>query len=665
MSRLRILVAAAVFVGPMFLAMASNAAETAESELAPSGAAVPAVGDLVDDYVERYLTTFPSRATAAGDHRFDRELENPSAVRVEDWIEFNEQTESMLAPLVGASAAAAGTGWVKHLDARAVLRHARREIFRHRVLDVRRKNPLYWTGIVGGMTAHLLVRDDLALKQRLRALAVRVGEVPRLCHQARSALSATPPEEFARIHVETAARQAASSARFFESGLAEAAAGLSAEDQELVGRRLGKVGQAAAVSLRELADFLEQLAPVAVGSARLGDLYAESFRLGTGVEQPVAEVLAEAERRLVEERSRTADYCRSIWRSAGIDRSSGLAKAPVSAASGDGAADRADVEVVRACFSRIALDHADDLDDFVADFRRLASEAEDFATEREIVELPAGFSLFVDTSPAYFVGQSVGGVYPPGPFAPDGAVLLFVPSYSPDTPSDAVAAFHRDFNDHFNAMITPHETVPGHGAQIALAAHRAARTGEVARELFADGVYVEGWGTFSELLMLDAGWGGPLDRVAHLKKRLENIARLIVDLRVHTTDTTEDEILRFVRDEALQDEQFAANMWRRALLTSPQLASYDLGSRRIYDLYQRQRAQLGQDFDAGAFVRAMIGLGSVSLDAYEALFEGDRLLDSRTVPREASEARPSGFPPVSRPESSRGTPQPGSSSHGL
>lgn len=597
------------------------------------------VKPIVDRYVERYLATFPTRATGAGDHRFDRELENPTDVRVADWVEFNERTVSTLEELLGDQT---GTD----LDARAVLRQARREVFRHRVLDVRRTNPLYWTGIVGGMASHLLVRDDLPLEERLRALAVRVGEVPRLCRQAQAALSETPQQDLAKVYVETGARQAASSARFFDQSLAEAASGLADPvEREVLTERLAAAGRAAAGSMREFAEFLDDLE--ATGSARLGDLYAESFRVGTGVDRPVADLLADAERRLAEERSRTAEFCRSIWTSEGIDGSSGLAKAPAK-----------DIEVVRACFARIALDHADELDDFVADFRRLASEAEDFAAAEGLAELPEGFHLFVDTSPAYFVGQSVGGVYPPGPFAPDGTVLLFVPSYPSDTPADAVAAFHRDFNDHFNAMITPHETVPGHGAQIAVAAHRAARTGEVARELFADGVYVEGWGTFSELLMLDAGWGGPLDRVAHLKKRLENIARLIVDIRVHTTDATEDEILRFVRDEALQDEQFAANMWRRALLTSPQLASYDLGSRRIYNLYERERLRLGADFDGGAFTRAMTRLGSVSLDAYEWLFARRAaradLLDSRAASQEASAAGT----PEAQSEPLQGLPQP-------
>lgn len=602
----------------------------------------------VGEYVERYLATFPSRATALGDHRRDRELENLTEVRLADWLEFNERTVAALEGRIGDDPSA-------QLDARAVLRHARRELFRHRTLRVTQTDPLFWTGIVGGMASHLLVRDDLPLDERLRALAVRVGEVPRLCRQARAALEETPPQSFAEIRATRAARQAHSSAQFFAESLAEAANGLTDDARDELHARLASVGQDAAAALRELAKFLDSAAEKAAGPDRLGDLYAESFRLGTGVDATVADVLADAERRLVVERSRTAEFCRSIWASEGIGTESSRTEN--------------ENDTVRACFARIAQDRADDLDDFVDDFRRLAAEAQGFAVREGIVELPEGFRLFVDTSPAYFVGQSVGGVYPPGPFAPDGVVMLFVPSYPKDTPAAAAAAFHRDFNDHFNAMITPHETVPGHGAQIARAAHRAARTGELARELFTDGVYVEGWGTFSELLMLDAGWGGPLDRVAHLKKRLENIARLIVDIRIHTTDISEEEILRFVTQEALQDEQFAANMWQRALLTSPQLASYDLGSRPIYDLYDAERQRLGELFDPGAFVRSMTELGSVSLGAYERRFVSLRLLDSRRAMPNASAAADLETGTAHRPGSppkilKRTAPLPGSS-HGL
>lgn len=136
------------------------------------------------------------------------------------------------------------------------------------------------------------------------------------------------------------------------------------------------------------------------------------------------------------------------------------------------------------------------------------------------------------------------------------------------------------------------------------------------RALFADGVHVEGWGTFSERLLLDQGWGGPLDRLAHLKKQLENIARTIVDIRVNTQNMSQAQVLSFVKDEALQDEQFAANMWERAITSSPQLTFYYLGDREVQGLFDEVRATRGAAFDLKAFLDGMMEMGPVPIRHY-------------------------------------------------
>jgi uncharacterized protein (DUF885 family) len=218
--------------------------------------------------------------------------------------------------------------------------------------------------------------------------------------------------------------------------------------------------------------------------------------------------------------------------------------------------------------------------------------------------------VIVDRSPAYFIGQSVGGVYPAGPYAPDAKTLLFLPM-PPDSATAAERdAFFRDFNRHFNLMIAPHELIPGHYVQLKYAARHLHKV----RAVFPDPVYVEGWGTFCERLMLDEGWGGPLDRLAHLKKQLENIARTIVDIRVHTENMGRGEVLRFVRDEALQDEQFARNMWVRAITTSPQIATYYLGYRQVMEVYDAARRKPG--FTLRAFMDGMMDLGPIPVRHY-------------------------------------------------
>jgi len=542
-------------------------------------------------YLDRYLQVFPTEATAAGLHDFDRQLERLGESERRQWVGFNsgiiKGLERQLAdPELDPEL---------RLDQELVLRQAKRVIFEHQVLRRPERDPLWWTGRISNATVFLLVRDDIPAAERLESAAVRAALLPRLASEAQAALGATPPTDIAPDLARIAARQVRNSAIFYREGFA----GAGGEDTELTAR-LETAGQVAAASLDELGDFLAALAEKASGSPRLGEHYAESFRLVTGDQRPVDEVLAAAEADLVAKRQEVATYARSVW-----SEIFPWAEAPED-----------DVELVRRLFERVEEDRCTSAEEMVIEYRRLIRMAESFARDREIITLPDPFTVVTDQSPSFFVGQAVGGVYPAGPFAPEADTLLFLPTPSPEATPEQRDTLFRAFNHHFNVMIAPHEIVPGHYLQLKYAARHPRKT----RAVFGDGVYIEGWGTFVERLMLDEGWGDPLARIAHLKKQLENIARTIVDIRVHTTDVSREEILAFVRDEALQDEQFAGNMWMRAITSSPQLTFYYLGYRQVWDLYQEVKAARGEAFVLREFMDGMMELGPVAVRHYRGVF---------------------------------------------
>jgi uncharacterized protein (DUF885 family) len=96
---------------------------------------------------------------------------------------------------------------------------------------------------------------------------------------------------------------------------------------------------------------------------------------------------------------------------------------------------------------------------------------------------------------------------------------------------------------------------------------------------------------------------------------MENIARTIVDIRVHTKGMTREAMGRLVREEALQGEQLATNMWTRTLTTAPQITTYYLGARQIRDLHDAVRARDGASFSLPRFMDAMVAEGSVPIPA--------------------------------------------------
>jgi uncharacterized protein (DUF885 family) len=550
---------------------------------------------VVDDYLERYFRTFPTRATAEGLHDYDRQLEDLGPEERQAWFEYNQEVEGR----VSRQLAAADLELQNRLDLELLHRHIERQLLDWEVFRRPERNPLFWTGILSNATVYLLVRDDLPEAERLDRAADRAALIPRLALQARQALAVGDPSQIAPELAAMAARQAGASAVFYRQGFAEAAA----DSDKTLREKLAAAGVKAAAALDELADFLGKLEARVTGSVRLGDRYALRFRAVTGVEEPVSDILARAEQDLAAKVRETADYGREIWPQIFPEE-----EPPTE-----------DKVLLARLLQRVGEDRAETVDEYVEDWRGLIRDSIAFVRRHEVITLPEPLTLHVGRSPSFFIGQSVGGVYPAGPYAPaEAKTLLFLPTPSDDATPEQRQAFFRDFNHHFNVMITPHELIPGHYLQLKFAARHPHKV----RALFGDGVYIEGWGTFCERLMLDLGWGGPLDRLAHLKKQLENIARTIVDIRVHTQGMTRDEVLDFVEQEALQDKQFAGNMWRRAITSSPQLTSYHLGYRQVWGLYRDVKAARGEDFRLKEFMDGMMDLGPVPVKYYR-----QRMLD--------------------------------------
>jgi uncharacterized protein (DUF885 family) len=595
-------------LGSLVLTLAVGACGADAGSDAPargSGVENVELARLVDDYVAAYFDTFPSRATAAGRHDFDIRLENFAVERWAAWLERNRVTAERLRALLAAGA----LGRDDRLDAELLLRQAEIELFDHETMHQAETDPLFWTGIASQATVYLLVRDDYPLAERLAAAAARAEQVPRLVEQARSTLGRGGAERIAPEHCTIAARQARASAMFYRSSLPASARTEGTADasslrvDRALAMRLESAGAAASEALGELATFLDELGARVNGTPRLGEHYAERFRLVVGAGETPDQVLARAQAALLDKRAEVAELGRRIW--------SEYLPGPPPAS---------DADVARGLFRRVGDDHAATVEEFVADYVTLVDQAMAFTVEHEVATPIGELTVLTDRSPSYFVGQAVGGVYPAGPYAPESDTLFYLPTPPDDLTAEQREGFFRDFNHHFNVMIVPHEIVPGHYLQLKGSAHQP----RIVRTLFGDGPFTEGWGTFCERLMLDLGWGDDLARVAHLKKQMENIARTIVDIGVHTADMSREEVLRFVEEEALQERQFASNMWQRSITSAPQLTFYWIGYEDVSALYRDARAAAGEAFVLRDFVDGVLLRGSLPVAGHREVGEISR-----------------------------------------
>ncbi len=574
--------------GLLALAVAAPVAAQTQTPSTPTA-------KLVSVYIDRYFDMYPTRATEAGWHERDAAIEDFSPARSAAWVEFNRATRGSL------MAAARGASFEDRLDAGVLKAQIDRELVDLKTLGRRDHDPLYWTAPLSNATVFLLVRDDLPRPQALLSARQRASLIPLLARSAREVFEMADPGLVAPEHASLAAGQTESLSRFYAEGFARA---FPEADREAVQRE----AEFASLALKDLSMTFDALARKATGRAQLGANYAAVFKAGTGLSESPAAVLARAQRALSAKRREVARYARSVF----------------SEVTGqEGPPPGRDAEVIRRAFAAIGDDRDTDLDAYIAGWRRNTAEVERFVRTKRVMTLKDPLTLKIEVSPSYFTGQSVGGVYAAGPWSPAASTILFLPVPRTGASPEEAANFYRDFNRGFNRMIVAHELIPGHYTQLKYAAHHPRKV----RALFADPVYVEGWGTFCERLLLDRGFGNPRARLAHLKKQLENIARTIVDIRVHTGGMSEAQAREFVTGEAFQGEQLARNMWMRTLTSAPQITTYFLGYDQIQSLYDDVRRARGTSFVLRRFMDGMMEMGPVPVAEYRA-----RLLPSLRAP---------------------------------
>ena len=508
--------------------------------------AVAPVDAIAERFSSRYFEQYPTRATEAGLTQFDAKLEDLSAERLGSWKSFLDEMERSARALHPQSRD-------DRIDLATLRRAVAWEKFTVVVRDAPRRNPLFWTEIVSNAALYLLLRDDTDRAARVDALRSRAEQVPRLVAQAQAALAATSRELIAPELVKQAGEEAKHLADLFARGLEEFAP------------ELAPSGAKAARSLRAFTDFLSSLD--GRGSARLGKDYAEAVRIYLGTTAKPSALLRRFEQDLAAQRREVASYGRSVWPSVNPG-------APLPSSDG---------ELLRQLFGRIESDHTTDVESYVALWRQIVPELESLVRQRQVVTLPDPLTVRILAAPPYLRGQAYGGLFPAGPFRAQGDTLLLLPMPAPEADAQRRESFFRAFNRPFSRMIAAHEVMPGHYVQLKI----AARGPHKLRALFPDQVFAEGC-------------------IAHLKKALENCARAIVDVRVHTMGASRAEVDRVVREEAVQDPQLANNLWQRTLVSPPQLVTYHLGSQRFQSLYASERKRAGPRFELRAFTDALM-----------------------------------------------------------
>jgi hypothetical protein len=231
-----------------------------------------------------------------------------------------------------------------------------------------------------------------------------------------------------------------------------------------------------------------------------------------------------------------------------------------------------------------------------------------FITKRDILRLPNPDRCKVVEMPEFQQGVALAYCDSPGPLD-KGQKTFFAVSPIPAGWTKAQAdSYLREYNDRSIQNLTIHEAIPGHYLQLA----HSNQYPSTLRAVLASGPFIEGWAVYTEKVMADEGYldGDPLMKLVQLKWYVRSIANALLDQAVHVDGMSQKAAMRFLTQDAFQEEREAAGKWTRAQLTSAQLPVYFVGAREHMALRAEAQQRHGASFDMKKYHDQVLSYGS-------------------------------------------------------
>ncbi|PKK82766.1 MAG: DUF885 domain-containing protein [candidate division Zixibacteria bacterium HGW-Zixibacteria-1] len=533
---------------------------------------------LANRYIEKMIEMNPEWATELGDHRYDHRLNDYSMENIAKNMTHDLAYLDSLKTFDPAK-----LNDTNKIDYALLVDGIKAGIFDDDTVRAYEWAPGRYNP--GGAIYTLLINDFAPLAERLKSVKGRLQAVPGLLEQAKTNLK-NPP----KIQTETALIQIKGTINLVKNDLnawLDSVPEMKAE--------IEPVQKEAVAALETYAEWLaKDLLPRSNGDFRIGeDMYRRKMHHRLQTDLTMEDILRMAEEEMVATQEEIYQTALPLYKQYFPKKSDSKSLA-----------DRK--KVVKAVLDRMAEDHPD-AGNIVECATACLKEAEDFVRDKELVTLP-GEPVEVVIMPEFERGFAVAYCESPGPLEKGQKTFYSISPPPSDWDANQVTSYFREYNNTMLYDLTVHEAMPGHYLQAAHANQFKAPT--LVRVIYGSGPFSEGWATYSEQVMVAAGFGGPELKMQMLKMRLRMLINAIIDRKIHTAGMTEQEAMDMMMNEGYQEQGEAAGKWRRACLSSVQLSSYYVGNIEINRIRKDYQAKMGDRFNMKEFHDKLLSYGT-------------------------------------------------------
>jgi uncharacterized protein (DUF885 family) len=167
------------------------------------------------------------------------------------------------------------------------------------------------------------------------------------------------------------------------------------------------------------------------------------------------------------------------------------------------------------------------------------------------------------------------------------------------------------------AVLTLHESVPGHHLQLSLAQEQ--QNVPEFRKFDSYTAFAEGWALYCERLGGEMGfYKDPYSRFGQLTFDMWRACRLVVDTGIHSEGWSRRQAVDYLMANAGKDEHDATVEVDRYIASPGQALAYKIGQLKFLAIRKEAEEQLGPAFDLRAFHDALLANGSLPLPVLQA-----------------------------------------------
>jgi uncharacterized protein (DUF885 family) len=535
------------------------------------------------EYVDAKFKLHPLFATRTGNHQFDHLLDDVSPKARKAAVERTRKTlEDLPQKIAYKKLTRSG-----QIDFEIWQHELKKEIWGADNTERFEEDPRTYNDYITECVYSLLTQSTLPQPVNVRNTISRMAQIPKVVQAAKDSIK-NPP----KVLTEVAIKQNRGAIAFYERGIFELA-GADAANSDLK-----KASKALVPVLQAYQLFLEDdVLPRSTGEWRLGkERFAQKLLLELDADVSAPEVLKEAEDEADRVENEMYVIARQLWAQTFPKK-----LLPVDDENGRR-------ETIRLVLEETSNEHGK-ASDLIVDAKAGVAKIKQFIKDKDILRLPDPDRCKIIEMPEFQRGYSVAYLNPAPPLDAKAASYYAIRPPPSNWEAHRVKSFMEEYNRHILQILTVHEAFPGHYVQL----EYANRHPSLIRKIFSSGVFVEGWAVYAEKVMLDEGFGqGDLKlRLHQLKWYLRTVCNAILDYKMHCTNISDEEAIRFLILRAFQSEAEAILKILRAKQSSCQLSTYFVGRTAFQRLRRSVQNEMGASFELGRFHEAALDHGSL------------------------------------------------------